>query len=119
MEKLDLTWLLPHDRRSPAQECSPLVSMIEHVGGHVIDVFRRKLVAECRHAALAVRDLGLDGSNIVATSQILLQLSLLDLLLTHDIVVASCVARCAICTKDRLTILEVCSQGWSAAHHSS
>merc|ERR1712050_348014 len=69
--------------------CSPLVGLVVHVVGHVLDVIRAEALTEGRHGVLAVGDLSDDRVDIVPASEVLFQCVLLDLLLGHDSVVAA------------------------------
>ena len=88
-----------------------------HVPCTVLDVIWAELVAEGRHGAVAVGDLGDDGTHIVlAVSD---QGILLQLLLCHDAVVATSMAGSAVALEDGLAVLQVCCQGWPGSGHSS
>ena len=81
----------------------------------VLDVIRAQLVTECRHGAVAVGDLGDDGAHIVLAVGD--QGILLQLLLSHDAVVATRMAGCAVALEHRLAVLQVRRQGRPGGGH--
>merc|ERR1719323_1321281 len=98
--------------RKPA--LSPLVRLVEDVVCHVLNVIGAEALAEGRHGAFAVGDLILDGVDVVAASEVLLERLLPELLLGHHAVVAARVAGRAVAEEDAFTVLEVCCQGRAA-----
>mmetsp|Transcript_40950 Transcript_40950/g.96180 ORF Transcript_40950/g.96180 Transcript_40950/m.96180 type:complete len:215 (-) Transcript_40950:8-652(-) len=101
-----------------AASCSPLVAggLIVDVVGDVLNVIWGQLVTEGGHLAVAVGDLGDDlvNSELVVGDQCVL----LQLLLWHDGVVATCVAGSAVAGEDGLAILEVCCLRWPSSCNS-
>ena len=81
----------------------------------VLDVIRAQLVTECRHGAVAVGDLGDDGAHIVLAVGD--QSILLQLLLSHDAVVATRMAGRAVALEHGLAVLQVRRQGRPGGGH--
>merc|ERR1711879_400448 len=78
--------------------CSPLVCLIEHVVGDILDVVRAETLPKCRHGAIAVGHLLDDRRNFVLA--IGDKSLFLDLLLGHDAVVAISMASSAVSRED-------------------
>merc|ERR1719382_84784 len=98
---------------------SPLVGLAVHIARNILNVVGAKLLTEGRHGVFAIRDLGDNGLDLETTCKVLLKLRLLDLLLRHDAVVATGVARRAVRLENGLTIFQVSSHGWTAARNRS
>merc|ERR1711972_1284345 len=93
----------------------PLVRLIVHVVGDILDVVGAELLTEGGHVAIALGDLRDDRLN--AVFPICDERLLLDLLLGHDAVVAAGVACHAIASEDTLAVLQVSSKCRTAADH--